>query len=165
MNAPMKDGTRKRKPSRPRSTPEPRRIVFLACPQFVLLDLAGPWDVFSGVNLFGGLSHAPYSLEVVTATDDLRVDTQSNLRMLGYGSIRDCKGPVDTLIVPAAFRMDHIWSNPAPPRRFRQLAARSRRVASVCETPFSWPQPDCSTAGERRRIGVIAMIWPALIQA
>jgi transcriptional regulator GlxA family with amidase domain len=111
-------------------------MVFLVCPKFVLLDLAGPWDVFHCVNAFAGLPRAPYSLEVVTATTDLRVETQSNLACIGHRSLADCKGTIDTLIVPAAFGFEQIVSDPALLRRFRLLAERSRRVMSVCGGAF-----------------------------
>src|SRR6516162_646626 len=87
-------------------TARPRRVVFLAFPKTVLLDLAGPWDVFNGANLFIGLAKPAYSLELVSATDDVRIETAGGPPLAAARPARAFRGRCDTVIVPAAIGAD-----------------------------------------------------------
>jgi transcriptional regulator GlxA family with amidase domain len=127
----------KREPER---TPARRRIVFLAFPNTVLLDLAGPWDVFNGANLFAGLAQKPYALELVSVTGDIRIETAGGPPLVGGRSAGSCRGPIDTLVVPAALGLEGGVADRAGDRsglgHLRRLARASRRVVSVCGGTF-----------------------------
>ncbi|HEY1189342.1 MAG TPA: DJ-1/PfpI family protein, partial [Gemmata sp.] len=132
----MRSATRsKRELGRPATR---RRIVFLAFPNTVLLDLAGPWDVFNGANLFAALGHKPYALELVSATDDVRVVTAGGPPLVGGRSAASCRGPIDTLIIPAALGLEAapVDATGAAMKHLKRLARASRRVVSVCGGSF-----------------------------
>lgn len=113
-----------------------RRIVFLAFPRTVLLDLAGPWDVFNRSNLFSELSPLPYSLELVAMAGDVWIETAGGPSLLGRQCASACRGPIDTLVVPAAFGLESATIDREAIRHIRRLARQSRRVVSVCGGAF-----------------------------
>jgi transcriptional regulator GlxA family with amidase domain len=110
-----------------------KRIVFIAYPQVVLLDLTGPWSVFHLANEMSPSPTKPYELELVTPFTGLKVESSEGLSLNAHRSIASCKGPIDTLIVPAAYGIDF---NLELLQTFRRLANRSRRVVSVCGGAF-----------------------------
>jgi transcriptional regulator GlxA family with amidase domain len=109
-----------------------RRIVVVAFPDVLSLDVTGPSEVFSIAQRLG---HHPYELEVV-ASRAAPLRTSSGLRLVPDRALSACRGPIDTLVVPgglgtAAARQDErlvAW--------LRAASARSRRVASVCTGAF-----------------------------
>jgi transcriptional regulator GlxA family with amidase domain len=113
-----------------------RRIVFLVQPQFILIDLAGPWQVFHFANLLSSSGHTPYVLDVVSMTANPKVVAHGDLTMVAQRSGGSWKGNVDTIIVPAALGMEQMPSDTPMLRRFRSLAGKSRRVAAVCFGAF-----------------------------
>jgi transcriptional regulator GlxA family with amidase domain len=116
-----------------------RRVVFLAFPSTVLLDLAGPWDVFNGANLLSGPGRRPYSLELVSVTDAVHVETAGGPPLVGGRCARSCRGPIDTLVVPAALAREDVPIDSidrAAAGHLRRLARGSRRVVSVCGGAF-----------------------------
>lgn len=120
-----------------------RRVVFLASPDTVLLDLAGPWDVFNGANLLATSSATPYRLEVVSAGDHARVATLGGMHLLARRCAASERAPIDTLVIPGSrgpTRGVSASDVADPPRKVlahvRRLARRSRRVASVCGGAF-----------------------------
>jgi transcriptional regulator GlxA family with amidase domain len=117
-------------------TARPRRVVFLAFPKTVLLDLAGPWDVFNGANLFIGLAKPAYSLELVSATDDVRIETAGGPPLAAARPARAFRGRCDTVIVPAAIGADGDAIDQTAVRRLGRLARNARRVVSVCGGAF-----------------------------
>jgi transcriptional regulator GlxA family with amidase domain len=125
-----------RRAGEPKRATRPRRVVFLAFPRTVLLDLAGPWDVFNGANFLAGLSPPPYALELVAVSEDARVETAGGPTLIGRQSARACRGPIDTLVVPAAFGFEALAEDRAAIRHIRRLARNSRRVVSVCGGAF-----------------------------
>lgn len=133
----MRSATRSRR--EPGRAAAGRRVVFLAFPNTVLLDLAGPWDVFNGANLFAGAGPKPYALELVSASDDVRVRTAGGPPLVGGRSARSCRAPLDTLVVPAALRVEDVptdATDAAALGHLRRLARGSRRVVSVCGGAF-----------------------------
>lgn len=124
-----------RRADEPKRVTQPRRVVFLAFPQTVLLDLAGPWDVFNGANLFSGRSPQPYSLELVAISDGAQVETAGGPTLVGRQCAAACRGRIDTLVVPAAFGLEAL-DDRADIRHVRRLARNSRRVVSVCGGAF-----------------------------
>ncbi|HVJ67568.1 MAG TPA: hypothetical protein VM510_06265, partial [Caulifigura sp.] len=78
-----------------------RRVVFLAFPGVVLLDLIGPWDVFFLANQLAGSELPPYELELVSGDDSAAVPSCGGISMASHRTARNCRGAIDTLIVPA----------------------------------------------------------------
>jgi transcriptional regulator GlxA family with amidase domain len=98
--------------------------------------MAGPWDVFNAANLLAGLPSEPYRLELLSCSEDRRVETVGGMHLVGRRNIRACRGPIDTLIVPASFGFERVTSDRALIRQVQRLARHSRRVASVCGGAF-----------------------------
>ncbi|MEM6274923.1 MAG: DJ-1/PfpI family protein [Myxococcota bacterium] len=111
---------------------KPRRVVFLAFPGTVLLDIAGPWDVLNGANLTADPSCQPYALELVAAANDPHVSTLNGPMLIAARSFAACRGSVDTLVIPGAYGMDGDLIDDVALDRVRRLAGRSRRIVSVC---------------------------------
>ncbi|UUO06233.1 DJ-1/PfpI family protein [Blastopirellula sp. J2-11] len=110
---------------------KPRRIVFLAFPQVVLLDLIGPWDVFFLANTLIGGEKPPYQLELVSGDDSASILSCGGISMASHQTATNCRGAIDTLIVPA----DGMSNTPPSARSLkivRRLAGRSRRIVSIC---------------------------------
>ncbi|EAQ77431.1 GlxA family transcriptional regulator [Blastopirellula marina] len=110
--------------------------MFLAFPQAVLLDVAGPWDVFHNANQLWEKSPQPYSLELVAAAGGLQIGTAGGLPLTASKTIQSCRGPIDTLVVPAADGLEPEEVSPETIRHICRLAAQSRRVVSVCTGAF-----------------------------
>ncbi|MEO1369597.1 MAG: helix-turn-helix domain-containing protein, partial [Acidobacteriota bacterium] len=73
----------------------------------------------------------------VSAESSPTVHSFAGLSMASHGSAADCRGEIDTLVVPAADL--GLPVDGSPDRRseiLRRLAARSRRVVSVCIGAF-----------------------------
>jgi transcriptional regulator GlxA family with amidase domain len=100
----------------------------------VLLDLTGPWEVFNLANTLSG--RAAYQLELVSGDGSRAIPSFGGLTMTSHRAAANCRGPIDTLVLPA---MDPTQIAP-PPRRYvsvvRRLARQSRRVVSVCGGAF-----------------------------
>ena len=113
-----------------------RRVVFLAFPQVVLLDLIGPWEVFSLANRLARRKAPPYDLELVSGDGAAKVPSGGGIAIDSHRLAKNCRGGIDTLIIPAT---DVGWGA-HPPTRFvavlRRLAARSRRIVSICGGAF-----------------------------
>jgi transcriptional regulator GlxA family with amidase domain len=106
--------------------------VFLAFQQVVLLDLTGPWEVFFVANMLAAAKAPPYELELVSGDDSRAIRSVEGVSMASQRTGTNCRGAIDTLIVPAA---GINWKTPPSLRGLkvlRRLAARSRRVASIC---------------------------------
>lgn len=118
------------------ATPAPpeRRVVFLVCPQLVLLDLVGPLDTFHVANGLSQPGEVRYVLEVVTPGPGLQLTAHSGLTIVAHRSASAVRGAVDTLMVPASFSDGQPGESLLRP--LRRLAARTRRVASVCGGAF-----------------------------
>jgi transcriptional regulator GlxA family with amidase domain len=130
------------KTQRPRQSgqskhPSPsRRVCFLALPQTVLLDLAGPWDIFHQANEMSDKVKPRYQLEIISLDHLSEVPSHSGLLLGPTRSISKCRGTIDTLIIPATIDPDDAPPDARVVRHVERLAAKSRRVASVCGGAF-----------------------------
>jgi len=112
------------------------RIVFLAYPGVVLLDIAGPLDVFSFADFFlrsAGVTVEPvYSLEI-WAREAGPVRTGAGLQILADRSYVGCLEEVDTLIVPGMAGIDLLLQDCALLQWVHSMQPpRVRRLVSVC---------------------------------
>jgi len=101
-----------------------------------LLDVTGPAEVFA---LVPRVTPEPPGYEVVLAAETLApVTTSAGVRVLPDATFDDLAGrAVDTLVVPGAVELDderrvHAVVDPGVVARVRELAPRTRRLASVC---------------------------------
>ncbi|MFH9083541.1 GlxA family transcriptional regulator [Streptomyces sp. NPDC017673] len=101
-----------------------------------LLDVTGPPEVFALFRRESG-EETGYEVALAAATMD-PVTTAAGVRVLPDLTFADASGrAVDTLLVPGSVEVDeerrvHALADPAVVAWVRTLAARSRRVASVC---------------------------------
>jgi transcriptional regulator GlxA family with amidase domain len=109
-----------------------RRIVLLTFPGLQMLDVTGPSEVFSMADRRAG---GAYSLELV-APSAAPVIASSGLRLLPDRATTACRGPIDTLIVAGGAGVADALANERLIAWVGAAAARSRRVASVCNGAF-----------------------------
>lgn len=116
-----------------------RRIVFVAVPPIQLLDVVGPFEVFSRVarswdgELLAGLEG--YQVEVVSTARDALLASGCGLSVAAQGYYRDLTGPVDTLLVVGG-KGARTVADPELLAWLRAWAPRVRRLGSVCTGAF-----------------------------
>ncbi|MFF8599650.1 GlxA family transcriptional regulator [Streptomyces sp. NPDC015232] len=113
-----------------------RLVVIVLFEGVDLLDVTGPPEVFA---LLRRETDGAEGYEVVLAAESAGpVTTSAGVRVLPDVTFEELAGRrVDTLLVPGAVETDggrrvHALVDPAVVDRVRELAGRSRRVASVC---------------------------------
>ncbi|POX57787.1 AraC family transcriptional regulator [Streptomyces sp. Ru62] len=113
-----------------------RFVVIMLFDGVDLLDVTGPPEVFALFRREGG-EETGYEVALAAATLD-PVTTAAGVRVLPDLTFADASGrAIDTLLVPGSVEVDeerrvHALADPAVVAWVRTLAARSRRVASVC---------------------------------
>jgi transcriptional regulator GlxA family with amidase domain len=106
-----------------------REVVFLLHDDFEMIDLAGPASVFGGAHDVDG--RAAYEIRVVSRLGH-PVRSKEGLTIAVDGPSHLVTGRVDTLVVPGGLEVAEVARDAALLHELRRLAARSRRVASVC---------------------------------
>jgi transcriptional regulator GlxA family with amidase domain len=109
-----------------------RRVVFLAFPQVVLLDFIGPWETFFLANVLTGGETPPYKMELISGDNSKAIRSCEGISMASHGTATNCRGAIDTLMVPAAGISPQMQPLPRSLTVLRRLAGRSRRVVSIC---------------------------------
>jgi transcriptional regulator GlxA family with amidase domain len=105
-----------------------RRVLIIAFEGFQMLDAAGPAEVFDGAaKLTGG----GYQVRLATP-GARRVRAGSGLRLEADVALESVRGPLDTLLVAGGFGVEAAAKDAAVVRHVARLAARARRVTSVC---------------------------------
>jgi transcriptional regulator GlxA family with amidase domain len=97
------------------------------------LDVTGPTEVFSLADR--GAATSTYSIELVSEGGD-PVRTSSGLELRPHRALEDCRGPIDTLVVPGGIGVREAARDERLISWLRLAARRSRRVASVCTGAF-----------------------------
>lgn len=113
----------------PANTDMPRTITFLLFPGFQLLDMSGPHTAF---RFAANLVPDAYRIDLVSAAGGM-VTSSSGVNV-GTTHVRGNRP--DTLIVPGGSGVHAYAAAPAALRLTQRLAARSRRVTSVCTGAF-----------------------------
>jgi transcriptional regulator GlxA family with amidase domain len=115
----------------------PRRVWFIACPGFELLDLAGPWSVLSHANI--ALGHPAYELELLAAEAGA-LSTRDGLTFSGARSLArraTATGLPDTIVVAGGSPDPDV---PAAEARIAQWLRRQHRkiprLVSICTGAF-----------------------------
>src|SRR3954449_1967500 len=101
-----------------------RRVVIVALEPVQALDVTGPAEVLAMAGRTGA-----YAVEVVSP-GGAAVETGSGFALAPAGALEDVRGPLDTLLVAGGAGARHASEDVVA--RVGALAARSRRVASVC---------------------------------
>ena len=115
-------------------SPQPRLIVFLIYPGVKLLDLAGPLQVFADAARSGGGLPA-YRTRVVSLDGGaLPSDTAVALPSAPFSAL--AMEPIDTLLVIGGNGVFAAVENARLVEGLQRLAARSRRVGSICSGAF-----------------------------
>jgi transcriptional regulator GlxA family with amidase domain len=108
-----------------------REVVILAFPGIQALDVVGPFEVFATASLLrDGAYH------VVVASVDGRPATTGTGLAFATQPLPDPAEPLDTVVLPGGSGVDRLRANPAAVDWIRAVAARARRVVSVCTGAF-----------------------------
>jgi transcriptional regulator GlxA family with amidase domain len=116
--------------------PKSRRIVFLALPGVVLLDLTGPWEVFKLANNLSAEKIPPYDLQLISGDGSTQIESNGGITMTAHQLASRCRGDIDTLVVPAAGHIFESDTEAATSSLINRLAKRSRRIVSICGGAF-----------------------------
>ena len=108
----------------------PREIVFLIYPDFQILDLTGPLEVFSQA---ARRTDDDYTLRTISLTPG-PVTSSSGLSVTAEAA-RPFTG-ADTLIVVGGRGTEAVVADPKHPAWIKAASSRVRRVASVCNGAF-----------------------------
>lgn len=112
-------------------TARPHLVAVLAFDGVQLLDVTGPAEVFTTANGHGGR----YDVRIVSVTgQDVR--TSGGIRLGVDGPVNGLPGRLGTLLVPGRRDWRRAVDDVALTSGVRDLAGRSRRVASVCAGAF-----------------------------
>ncbi|MGE8657194.1 MAG: GlxA family transcriptional regulator [Achromobacter sp.] len=111
----------------------PKRIVFLLYDGFQPLDLAGPWQAFSGANDEGG---AGYQLSTVAATPVVGTWDQGLRMQVNATFANDDDAPIDMLFVPGGPGIDQASAHGETLAWLRRRGPQARRTCSVCTGAF-----------------------------
>lgn len=106
-----------------------RRIAIVGYERAELLDIACPSDVFDAANRLGATP--AYDVRLVTL-DGGPVRCSSGLTLAAHDRLDRVAGPLDTIIVSGGLGHQDAAEDGRLLHGIRQLAKRSRRVASVC---------------------------------
>jgi transcriptional regulator GlxA family with amidase domain len=113
-----------------------RRVVFVAAPETEILDLVGPLQVFARASDMHCRQHPGalplYSVEVVSISARRSLMANCGLRFAAHKTFGEVRGNIDTLLVAGGDAIERNEVNSAAVRWLRKIAARSRRVGSVC---------------------------------
>lgn len=120
------------------SRPRTRRVVLVAFPGVNLLDVAGPGEVFSSIaEAFGDEgADREYSVEIVSTTRELRVESSSGLALQANGTVSGLRGEIDTLLVPGGTGVWEALKDEVLLDWLRRKAPRVTRVGSICTGAF-----------------------------
>ncbi|MGE0446682.1 MAG: GlxA family transcriptional regulator [Vicinamibacterales bacterium] len=116
----------------------PRRVLFLAYPRVVPLDLIGPWEVFQAANYACAGRAVPYELQLRSMTSRREIEAPTGPLFLETGGCRRA-GPIDTLVVPATDDVATVARTSMSARGRRTLLSlvnHSRRLVSICGGAF-----------------------------
>jgi transcriptional regulator GlxA family with amidase domain len=122
------------------SAPVLRRIALLAYPLVDILDVAGPSEVFGATRralaAVGGRGDAGYSVELLSSSRELAIETDSAVGLLAHRSYLGLARPIDTLLVAGGLGAQEAARDQALLRWLKRMAPRVRRLGSICTGAF-----------------------------
>ncbi len=107
-------------------------------PDVVLMDLAGPCEVFSMANHLAVRSGQPepYLIEFVSPGPATAMRCSNGLNLVPAIDYTSCNGYIDTLLVPGGCNVDAVAADAAFLAWLRGAAPRVRRMGSICTGAF-----------------------------
>lgn len=111
------------------------RVVLLAVPPAMELDIVGPMTVFAAVNRIYGKDTGAYKIELVTTAPDGVIAGTLGLSLSAHHNYDKIRGLVDTLLVVGGTGVLAMRET-AVLTWLRRMAARVRRLGSVCTGAF-----------------------------
>jgi transcriptional regulator GlxA family with amidase domain len=122
------------------STQAIRRVALLVYPLVDLLDVAGPSEVFGAAGralaAVDGASGPGYSVEVLSTSHDLAIETDSAVGLRAHRSYLNTGGPIDTLLVAGGLGAEEAAKDKSLLRWLKRMAPRVRRLGSICTGAF-----------------------------
>lgn len=113
-----------------------RRVALLVYPELVLLDLVGPYEVFSLANRISRKLRPadvdPYILETLSSNSDSLVRASSGICLRPDRHWADCDSSIDTLLIPGGFEMRHVIQDVSLLRWLLEKSPSLRRIGSIC---------------------------------
>jgi transcriptional regulator GlxA family with amidase domain len=121
--------------SQPAST-RTRRIVIIAAPGTQILDVVGPFQVFTRaaelVLKQQPKSSAVYSVELITSSPDALLVTNCGLQIVAHNSFQRVRGEIDTLLIAGGSAIENDQTGIELVHWIARAAAKTRRIGSVC---------------------------------
>lgn len=113
-----------------------RSVVILGYGGVQSLDVAGPFDVFTGATMHLAAQHSPggYAVQLVSM-DGRPVTTMTGLEFVAAAP-PDPHEPIDTIVIPGGFGVEEARRNPAIVDWIRTAATGARRIVTVCSGAF-----------------------------
>ncbi len=134
-----------------------RRIALLAYPLVDVLDVAGPSEVFGATQralaAVGGSGEAGYSVELLSSSQELAIETDSAVRLLAHRSYLGLEYPIDTLIVAGGLGAQEAARDQALLKWLKRMAPRVSAWVRFAPAHSCWQPRGSSTAGGRPPIG------------
>ena len=116
-----------------------RKIGILVFPDFEVLDVCGPFDVFVYADRFlrmtGKENERGYEVLVIAAARG-PIKSKCSLQILATHSCDEVTADFDTLIVVGGEGVEQACAEPTLVEWVQRIAPRSRRIASVCTGAF-----------------------------
>jgi transcriptional regulator GlxA family with amidase domain len=112
-----------------------RRIGFLVYPNIEVLDLCGPWDVFSYADRWtrirGATEELGYEVLLIAGKPG-PVTTMSGIQITATHGLDEVVDNLDTLVIAGGIGAARACEEPALVEWVKMMAPQCRRVASVC---------------------------------
>ncbi|MGU3498039.1 GlxA family transcriptional regulator [Mycobacterium sp. C31M] len=113
-----------------------RSVVILGFGGVQALDIAGPFDVFTGANLQLVAMGCPERYDIaLVSLDGAPVSTMTGLEFVAV-PLPDPTTEIDTVIIPGGFGTEAVRKDAATVEWIRTVAATARRVVTVCSGAF-----------------------------
>jgi transcriptional regulator GlxA family with amidase domain len=120
----------------PKPPAQARRVLLVAAPGSQILDVAGPFQVFTRASeLFLKQqpgSSALYSIEIITSSPKALLVTNCGLQIVAHETFRRVRGDIDTLLIAGGDAVENDETGIQIVRWLRSVAGRIRRIGSVC---------------------------------
>lgn len=121
------------------TTASTRRILLLAAPGSQILDLVGPFQVFTRASEILARTHPDrsplYSLQVISTERGMLL-TSCGLRLQPHRTFQQVRGRVDTLLIVGGASIEAGQEDDAVVQWLQRLSPRLRRVGSICTGAF-----------------------------
>ncbi|MEM7171563.1 MAG: helix-turn-helix domain-containing protein [Pseudomonadota bacterium] len=113
------------------SAPAPLQVVFIIYPDIVLLDLAGPLQVFAGARHEGGGGPLAYQTAIASVAGG-RIQTDTVVSIDTEPMQSWLKRDIHTLVVVGGNGANAVMEDRKFTHDIARLAARAQRICSVC---------------------------------